>query len=87
MEEEDFVEIAEPFGYPLAVFRGRMSHRRFDMGDTYFKDGTRYLERESLARLIENRKKGGHSTGEYERGLKALDDAIQTWAWTPWDGR
>ena len=87
MEEEDFVRIAEPEGYPVAVFRGRISHLRFDINDIYSKDGTRIYPREALISIIENRKKDGRPTTEYERGLKALEDAIQIWAWTPWDGR
>ena len=87
MEEEDFVGIKEPDGYPVAVFRGRMVYLGFDMDYIYSKDGTRIYPREALVSKIENRKKAGESTTQYERGLKALDEAIQIWAWTPWDGR
>lgn len=76
-----FDKIVSPEGYPVARFRSKIMSTEYEDG-RYF-----LLDRESLAGIVERGRAEGKPAYEHERALKALDDAIQEWAQTPWDGR
>lgn len=80
MPDEWFMKIVEPNGYPVALFGTHMMDIETGRRD-------RLISREGLVSIIENVKREGRSAAEYERALTALDEAIQKWAQTPWDGR